>query len=617
VSQSQVLARKWRPRRFSELTGQDHVVRALTNALGQKRLHHAYLFTGTRGIGKTTIARILAKALNCETGITAEPCGTCLACTEIDAGRFVDLIEMDAASNTQVEKMRELLENALYAPTVARYKVYIIDEVHMLSKSAFNAMLKTLEEPPEHVKIILATTDPQKIPVTVLSRCLQFNLKQIPLPLITSHLKHVLDEEHISCDAASLQLLARSAQGSMRDALSILDQAIAFGEGKIEEAVVRDMLGAIDQSYLFDMMSALARKDGARMFAIADAMERRGLSFDAALQDLAMLLHRLALAQIMPSAIGEDTPEREQIFELARTFVPEDVQLFYQITIQGRDDLSRAPDEYAGFTMTLMRMLAFLPEEVSTGGGGASGKGGGTNSSFSKSNAEGKRGSSGGAQATRSPLTSSGRTTGSGLLKGLERTMDGSSTGLERTVGTPSTRPGQMVTEEGRNSGTGEAAETKVTAELTRTVEAPDNAAQDTASLRQNEAAVSFPNGWLEIVGQLKLSGMAKMLAQQCEVKRFSADEIEFCVPDIHRHLLDKTYRDRLQTALREHLGKPVRLKFSIGVGTGMSPAEVENREKLEKQSHAIAAIESDPFVRDLVENFDAKLIMSSIKPIQ
>ena len=279
MSQTQVLALKWRPKSFSELTGQDHVVRALTNALEQKRLHHAYLFTGTRGIGKTTIARILAKALNCETGVTSTPCGVCSACTEIDGGRFVDLIEMDAASNTQVEKMRELLENALYAPTAARYKVYIIDEVHMLSKSAFNAMLKTLEEPPEHVKFILATTDPQKIPVTVLSRCLQFNLKQIPPPLIVAHLKHVLEQEQINCDTPSLQLLARSAQGSMRDALSILDQAIAFGEGKIEEAGVRDMLGAIDQSYLYDLLDALVQRDGVRMLAIADAMDTRSLSF--------------------------------------------------------------------------------------------------------------------------------------------------------------------------------------------------------------------------------------------------------------------------------------------------------------------------------------------------
>jgi DNA polymerase-3 subunit gamma/tau len=366
VSQTQVLARKWRPKSFAALTGQDHVVRALTNALEQKRLHHAYLFTGTRGVGKTTIARILAKALNCQSGVTSIPCGLCSACTEIDSGRFVDLIEMDAASNTQVDKMRELLENAVYAPTVARYKVYIIDEVHMLSKSAFNAMLKTLEEPPEHVKFVLATTDPQKIPATVLSRCLQFNLKQIPVQLIATHLKHVLEQEHISYDGASLQLLAQSAQGSMRDALSMLDQAIAFGEGRIEEAGVRDMLGAIDQGYLYDLLETLLYKDGARLLEIADEMEARSLSLDAALQDLARLLHRLALAQIVPTTVAEDMPERERILTLAKALAPDDVQLFYQIAIQGRDDLSRAPDEYAGFTMTLMRMLAFMPEDVSS-----------------------------------------------------------------------------------------------------------------------------------------------------------------------------------------------------------------------------------------------------------
>jgi DNA polymerase-3 subunit gamma/tau len=622
VSQTQVLARKWRPRRFSELTGQDHVVRALTNALEQKRLHHAYLFTGTRGIGKTTIARILAKALNCETGVTPEPCGSCITCTEIDAGRFVDLIELDAASNTQVDKMRELLENALYAPTAARYKVYIIDEVHMLSRSAFNAMLKTLEEPPEHVKFILATTDPQKIPVTVLSRCLQFNLKQIPLPLIVSHLKHVLDEERISCDAASLQLLARSAQGSMRDGLSLLDQAIAFGEGKIEEAFVRDMLGAIDQSYLFDLLNALTQKDGPGMLAIADAMETRGLAFEAALQDLATLLHRLALAQIVPSAIGEDTPEREQIFELAKIMASEDVQLLYQIAIQGRDDLSRAPDEYAGFTMTLMRMLAFLPDGDSIGGVGPGGKDDGTSASFSKPKVEGRRENSGAAQTAERRSKSSGQTTGSSSSR-LERKVDIRSAGVEPAVGAASTIPGRTVP--GR---TVAEAEQRSETEATKAIMAgmsteavPDNAARDIAgsagSLRQITSIESFCGDWLEIVGQLKLSGMAKMLAQQCEVKHFSADEIEFCVPDIHRHLLDRAYQHRLQTALREHLGKSVRLKFSVGVGTGMSPAEVENREKQEKQSQAIAAIESDPFVRDLVEHFDAKLIMSSIKPIQ
>ncbi|UJP00290.1 MAG: DNA polymerase III subunit gamma/tau, partial [Nitrosomonas sp.] len=364
MSQTQVLARKWRPRNFSELTGQEHVVRALTNALEQNRLHHAYLLTGTRGVGKTTIARILAKSLNCETGVTATPCGACPACLQIDAGSFIDLIELDAASNTQVDNMRELLENALYAPTGARYKIYIIDEVHMLSKSAFNAMLKTLEEPPAHVKFVLATTDPQKIPITVLSRCLQFNLKQIPQTQIAGHLKNILAQENIPCDTPSLQLVARAAQGSMRDALSLLDQAIAFGEGKIEEAGVRDMLGIIDQGYLFDLLEALVQRDGAKLLSLADEMEAQCLSFDSALQDLAALLHRIALAQTVPQAISEDTPEYVRIFALAKSLAPEDVQLFYQIALHGRDDLSLAPDEYAGFTMTLLRMLTFMPDDL-------------------------------------------------------------------------------------------------------------------------------------------------------------------------------------------------------------------------------------------------------------
>ena len=362
MSATTVLARKWRPRSFAQLAGQEHVVKALSNALSQNRLHHAYLFTGTRGVGKTTIARIFAKSLNCETGITATPCGECSACKEIDSGRFVDLIELDAASNTQVDNMRELLESALYAPTSGRFKVYIIDEVHMLSKSAFNAMLKTLEEPPAHVKFILATTDPQKIPVTVLSRCLQFNLKQMPPALIVSHLQYVLGQEAIPFENGALNLVARAAQGSMRDALSLMDQAIAYSSGKVDEALVRTMLGAIDQGYLFDLLEALRERNGVALLEIADNMAARSVAFDAALQELATLLHRIALAQTVPQAIADDEPERARLLELAQAFTPEEVQLFYQIAIHGRNEIELAPDEYAGFTMTLLRMLAFAPQ---------------------------------------------------------------------------------------------------------------------------------------------------------------------------------------------------------------------------------------------------------------
>ena len=362
----QVLARKYRPKNFETLVGQEHVVRALTHALRTERLHHAYLFTGTRGVGKTTLSRILAKSLNCtgpdgQGGITAEPCGQCEACRAIDAGRFVDYIEMDAASNRGVDEMAQLLEQAVYAPSNARFKVYMIDEVHMLTNHAFNAMLKTLEEPPPHVKFILATTDPQKIPVTVLSRCLQFNLKQMPPGHIVGHLENILGQEGVSFEQPALRLLAQGAHGSMRDALSLTDQAIAYAAGQITLDAVQGMLGALDQSYLVRLLDALVAQDGADLMAVADEMASRSLSYNGALQDLGTLLHRIALAQSVPGAVPQDLPELADIMRLAAAFEPQEVQLYYQIAVHGRNEIGLAPDEYAGFTMTLLRMLAFRP----------------------------------------------------------------------------------------------------------------------------------------------------------------------------------------------------------------------------------------------------------------
>ena len=356
----QALARKWRPKTFAELSGQEHVVKALSNALARGRLHHAYLLTGTRGVGKTTIARILAKSLNCSTGVTPTPCGVCAACTDIDSGRFIDLLELDAASNTGIDNMREILDNARYAPTVGRYKVYLIDEAHMLSRAAFNSMLKTLEEPPEHVKFVLATTDPQKIPVTVLSRCLQFNLKALAPELIAERLGAILKAEVIAFDDAALIQIARVAHGSMRDALSVLDQAIAHGGGEVHSDSVRAMLGSVETEHIYRIVEALLASDGPALISESRALAERGLSLPAALDELASLFHRVAVAQTVPeSASGFD--DAEHVASYATAFSPEAVQLAYQICVQGRVDMALAPDEATGFTMTLLRLLAFEP----------------------------------------------------------------------------------------------------------------------------------------------------------------------------------------------------------------------------------------------------------------
>jgi DNA polymerase-3 subunit gamma/tau len=358
-----VLARKWRPKRFAEMVGQEHVLRALGNALDSGKVHHAFLFTGTRGVGKTTIARILAKSLNCETaGVSSNPCGICPACREIDEGRFVDLIEVDAASRTKVDDTREMLDNVQYAPTRGRFKVYLIDEVHMLSNHSFNALLKTLEEPPPHVKFLLATTDPQKLPVTVLSRCLQFSLKRLPASLIGERLKFIAGAEHLEFDPAAVALLARAAEGSMRDALSLLDQLIAFGGGTLNEVNTRAMLGTIDRGHVSRLIDALARADGSALLAEVRELDRDAPDYDRALIELAAFLQRIAIVQIVPEAALQDEEfDADSLTRLAQAISPEDAQLYYQIALGGRRDLAMAPEPRLGFEMTLLRMLAFRP----------------------------------------------------------------------------------------------------------------------------------------------------------------------------------------------------------------------------------------------------------------
>jgi DNA polymerase-3 subunit gamma/tau len=549
----QVLARKWRPRTFASLVGQEHVVRALEHALTAQRLHHAYLFTGTRGVGKTTLARILAKALNCETGVTATPCGVCSACQEIDAGRFVDLLEVDAATNTRVDEMRQLLENAVYAPTRGRFKVYVIDEVHMLSNSAFNAMLKTLEEPPEHVKFILATTDPQKIPVTVLSRCLQFNLKQMTQPLIANHLRQILEVEAIGGEAGALQLLARSAAGSMRDALSLLDQAIAHGSGRVEEAQVRQMLGAIDLDHLFAILAALLAGNPAGMLRVADEMAARSLSFDAALQELAALFTRVQVAQLAPQAIADDLPEREQVLGIAARLDPEFVQLAYQIAVHGRQELPLAPDEQAGFVMTLLRLHAFRPESEE----GASGR------ALAAASSAGR--------ASTKSLTLAGATRPSPPVRAEAEP------GVARAA-PPSTPP--------------------------------------LAPTRAGSGSVSPASDWHELLAAIKPSGMARELAQHCELRELAAGRVQLQLAPRHRHLLMRAAQDKLQQALVEHFAMPVQLSIAVTEGSGDTPAAAAQRDREERMDRAIASVEQDGFVREIIEMFDATLIESSIKPV-
>jgi DNA polymerase-3 subunit gamma/tau len=549
----QVLARKWRPKSFETLVGQDHVVRALTNALEQKRLHHAYLFTGTRGVGKTTLARILAKSLNCETGITAKPCGVCNACTEIDRGRFVDLIEVDAASNTQVDAMRDLLDNAQYAPTAGRFKVYIIDEVHMLSKSAFNAMLKTLEEPPAHVKFILATTDPQKVPVTVLSRCLQFNLRQMAGTSIIGHLQNILGQENIPYEPTALHLIARAADGSMRDALSLTDQAIAYGGQTVNEAEVRAMLGAIDQSYLYQLLNALLANDGSGLIAQAKIMEERSLSFEGALNDLAQLLHQIAVAQTVPDSVADDLPERDILLDLAQRIPAESLQLYYQIALLGRRDIGLAPDEFAGFTMSLLRMLAFTPNDG-----------------------------------------------GSQKVSNKPQAASLASTPKPQMVSPPIEKPAEPETAQASHQ-----TDTQTSQVINENI---------TENSLQHASPSQFNGNWRGLVDELKL-GLARALSQHCELIAYDENSISLSVPEAQKHLLLPNYQEKLSSAISQYFDKKIKLNFSVG-GTGNTPARQITQEKAHAQAGAESSIEEDGFVQALINDFGASIIPNSIKPI-
>lgn len=664
-----VLARKWRPRSFDTLVGQDHVVRALTHALTTQRLHHAWLFTGTRGVGKTTLSRILAKALNCETGITASPCGVCQACTQIDEGRFVDYLELDAASNRGVEEMTQLLEQAVYSPSVGRFKVYMIDEVHMLTGHAFNAMLKTLEEPPAHVKFILATTDPQKIPVTVLSRCLQFNLKQMPGDAIVGHLEQVLGAEEIPFEVPALRLLGQAASGSMRDALSLTDQAIAYSAGNLTEESVRGMLGTIDQRHLVRLLDALQAGEASAVLEIADELATRGLSYRAALADLAILLSRVAIVQRVAQAIDDADPLAVDIKRLASSLQPDAVQLFYTVAVHSRSELAIAPDEYAGFVMACLRMLSLA-------------------------------GAAGGAKQQAAPvIAQAANTPSTAAIGAAAQTKQTTPTNTSTPSKTPAMRSGPTQPTTARagvsQAGTAQPSAAQAQPSAAKPSAAQPNSAQPSAaqpsaahaqsSTRSSSAAPSstsqpnavatvapsvnqqsedsdveseppylehepeyfsgndidygsepvfdqaddaqfaqaptapvsdtiiLPEPWAAFSAKLPLSGMAAQLARQSEWVAVSGRAITLRVAS--KALAVGAHADRLRAVLTEYFGFVVQVHFEIGAAQGQSAHAVDLAAQAARQQAAEHSVTSDPFVQALVKDFGAHVVPGSIRP--
>ena len=580
-----VLARKYRPRNFTEMVGQEHVVQALTNALVQQRLHHAYLFTGTRGVGKTTVSRILAKSLNCQGadgqgGITAEPCGVCQACQDIDSGRFVDYTELDAASNRGVDEVQSLLEQAVYKPVQGRFKVFMIDEVHMLTNTAFNAMLKTLEEPPEYLKFVLATTDPQKVPVTVLSRCLQFNLRPMAPETVFEHLTRVLDQEKLPAEPMALKLLARAARGSMRDALSLTDQAIAFGSGQLQEATVRLMLGSVDQSHVMGLIDALARSDGAEVVRISESLRRHGLSAASALEDMSVALQRMAVLQAVPQAAAESTePDHLELLRLSSSMPADETQLLYSLCLHGRAELGLAPDEYAALTMVLLRLLAFKPQPIDAANNATT--------------------------AQKKTLTTAP----------IPRTDPAQGHPAPQAV-TAAPKAEPIVVTDAAETLT-EPAQTPSTTPL-RVQTLPVRQATEPTEKLAPKTLVLTEEGhfWTETVRRLisaeAISALVRELALQSQLIARDTDQWHLRIES--ESLNQGVARERLQAALHA-AGHSVKLVVEIGKVSD-SPAQRNAAALAEKQKAAEDLIHADPLVQAMVQDFGAKIVPGSIRLI-
>jgi DNA polymerase-3 subunit gamma/tau len=547
----QVLARKWRPKTFSDMAGQEHVLQTLIHALNNNRLHHAYLFTGTRGVGKTTIARIFAKCLNCEQGVSSTPCGKCASCIEIAEGRFIDLIEVDAASKTKVEDTRELLDNVQYAPSRGRYKVYLIDEVHMLSQHSFNALLKTLEEPPPHIVFLLATTDPHKLPITILSRCLQFSLKNLSPQKIVDYLRSVLIAEQYSFEEAALWIIAKAAQGSMRDALTLLDQSISFCAGEVNESEVNALLGTPDQALLVNVLEALKCADATALLDCVSIIAERSFDYFLFLENLLSMLHRIAVAQLVPGGVDNSQGDREQILEFARNFTAEDIQLHYQIALNGKQDVAASHDPRISFEMLLLRMLVFSPQSASL------------SESISADN------------ETRKPTEIS--------LSTFEK---------------------ESISEEKKKPSATD--DSKITLDVSNNIRVISNS---TAAITSQINA----ENWVKIVDELGITGITGNLLANCVIKSVDGNRLLLTLDETQSSLFSEEHQRRISQSLSRFLGETIELEISSGSLTAQSPAQFKQLQREERISESLRAFENDQNVQEILRIFSAQLAHNNI----